>query len=200
MGLMKPEMIFGDWFTIEAREGTLYIPTDLVVPDTLDAGKILDATRDKVKADLEHTLGYRIKELDITEGYGIRLNAPGYMDRTDWEVYDTEVEAFSAFEDNWDYIPLIDHGKVIELLVEEDLLVIVVRLFSKWYARDVFLDSVNDSEAYLIDVVLNGFKGFRDLSAVELFGKIAQFGYLERMEAWRNEMAIEGGLIEVHTV
>jgi hypothetical protein len=34
-----------------------------------------------------------IWEVDIVEGFGARLSAPGYLDCTEWTVFDTEDEA-----------------------------------------------------------------------------------------------------------
>lgn len=31
------------------------------------------------------------------KGYGVRASAPGYMDCTDWEVYDNESDAYDRF-------------------------------------------------------------------------------------------------------
>jgi len=37
--------------------------------------------------------------LDMRKGYGARLSAPGYLDCTEWEVFDTEQEACSYLAD-----------------------------------------------------------------------------------------------------
>lgn len=48
--------------------------------------------------DLPKEPGYRI-DGDIVWGYGARFSAPGYMDCTDWNVFETEEEAEQYFED-----------------------------------------------------------------------------------------------------
>ncbi len=62
------------WYEIETASGeSEWIPAD-------DAGDIL--------ADLAP--GDSVK---IIEGYGARLSAPGYMDCTEWTVFDTRAQA-----------------------------------------------------------------------------------------------------------
>ncbi len=43
--------------------------------------------------------GDRIYNLAIREGYGARLSAPGYLDCTEWAVFDTEQEAKDYLEE-----------------------------------------------------------------------------------------------------
>jgi hypothetical protein len=37
----------------------------------------------------------QIQEIKYIEGYGARMSAPGYLDCTDWSVFDTEQEAYN---------------------------------------------------------------------------------------------------------
>lgn len=46
-------------------------------------------TPEDVLAFTEVPLATQIKSVEVIEGYGVRASAPGYMDRTDWEVFDT---------------------------------------------------------------------------------------------------------------
>ena len=45
--------------------------------------------------------GNKILDIVIREGYGARLSAPGYMDCTEWAVFDTEQEAIDYLEDTF---------------------------------------------------------------------------------------------------
>ena len=40
-----------------------------------------------------------IYSVECKEGWGARLSAPGYMDCTEWAVYDTEEEARAELEE-----------------------------------------------------------------------------------------------------
>lgn len=40
-----------------------------------------------------------IEEIETKKGYGARLSAPGYMDCTEWTVFDTEQEAKDYLEE-----------------------------------------------------------------------------------------------------
>jgi len=39
--------------------------------------------------------------IDETEGYGARLSAPGYLDCTDWVIFDTEQEAIDYLAETY---------------------------------------------------------------------------------------------------
>jgi hypothetical protein len=72
-GFMKPQIIADKWFTAENEWGD----------------------SESVPAEYEHELrdaGFTL-EGGHSFGYGARLSAPGYMDCTDWVVFDTFEEA-----------------------------------------------------------------------------------------------------------
>jgi hypothetical protein len=39
------------------------------------------------------------EQIDQIQGYGARLSAPGYLDCTEWGVYDTKAEAKAALDE-----------------------------------------------------------------------------------------------------
>jgi len=43
-----------------------------------------------------------VERLKIVTGWGARLSAPGYMDCTDWSLYDSEKEAHDELCDQYD--------------------------------------------------------------------------------------------------
>ena len=43
--------------------------------------------------------------IEHVDQWGSRLSAPGYMDRTDWNLYDTEKEAKEGLADIYDLCP-----------------------------------------------------------------------------------------------
>jgi len=74
---MKPEIISGQWIEIDGTAGTFWYPSeDFSIPEVKDAYE-----------------GDEIYETKETLGYGARLQAPGYLDTTEWCVFETEEEA-----------------------------------------------------------------------------------------------------------
>jgi len=81
---MEPEIVEGDWWQIETREGTEWLPADVCQPS--------DAREPIISAQLVH-------------GWGCRLSMPGYVDATDWSVCDTHDEARGLLIDMYDLCP-----------------------------------------------------------------------------------------------
>lgn len=77
-----------EWFEIETNEGTIFVPSD-------------EIRREDIKQDYPGLSGhfddtatdYACCEYTIINGYGARLSASGYMDCTEWSVFDTAQEA-----------------------------------------------------------------------------------------------------------
>ena len=65
-----------DWTEIDGVEGTVWI-NDIIT---------------KEEAERDYYCG-EIYEIRTVNGFGARLSAPGYMDCTDWCVFDTAQEA-----------------------------------------------------------------------------------------------------------
>ena len=82
---MQPQMTEQQWwFYYETKcEGSIWVPAELFSPETL-AKELGD--------DLVGSIG-------VTAGYGVRRSAPGYLDCTEWEVYDDEDDAQAAFDE-----------------------------------------------------------------------------------------------------
>jgi hypothetical protein len=45
--------------------------------------------------------GHRFDSVELVEGWGARLSAPGYLDCTDWCVFDTEEEAVAYLDETY---------------------------------------------------------------------------------------------------
>ena len=78
---MEPQVKLDEWFVYESADGLCCIPYifhwDVERDDILDApGKYF-------------------------VGYGARLSAPGYMDCTDWTVFDTEQGAIDYLAETY---------------------------------------------------------------------------------------------------
>lgn len=97
MSFMQPQIRYGLWVKADFSDGVFFAPADSVSPlpsvgRTLreeDAG--FDDLLDAVSSMLD---GSGVPDsLEVIEGWGARLSAPGYMDCTEWVVLPTEEEA-----------------------------------------------------------------------------------------------------------
>lgn len=94
---MEPEIVEGDWWQIETREGTEWLPADIAPPG------------DALSVQCVH-------------GWGCRLSMPGYMDCTDWTVADTYDEARGALIDMFQLCPrCMREEDVCECTVFDDM-------------------------------------------------------------------------------
>lgn len=85
MVFMMPEITERiEWYMYETDlEGTVYVP----VEDLTEYGHC------RKMFELE---AYHVEKV---EGHGVRLSAPGYMDCTEWAVFDTEKECREYLRD-----------------------------------------------------------------------------------------------------
>jgi hypothetical protein len=85
------------WAIVDTNEGTEAIPIEqlgIVLPADCDnetAEELLD----------DYLEGSRIFSVATKEGYGARLSAPGYLDCTEWAVFDTQQEATGYLEETY---------------------------------------------------------------------------------------------------
>jgi len=112
MSFMQQQIESGQWLAVETRDGLWYLPYD-VCPSSVDM--FLDAVEDGQydedelsatgKCDLLEYLpvfdANHVYSVSRVSGYGARLSAPGYMDCTDWCVFDTEDEARAYLRDTY---------------------------------------------------------------------------------------------------
>lgn len=100
MAFMQRQIQFGQWFAIEG-EGTTYIPADLVSGSYANGTRWSDSDDDTENfCDMREAVKNYVEEnrdditaIEVFEGWGARLSAPGYMDCTPWSVFDTEQAA-----------------------------------------------------------------------------------------------------------
>lgn len=122
MSFMQPQVEFGTWYEVDGPAGTEFVPADLVGefviehPDgssekrlpTLDELQEFDRAEGKLTEVAEANDSCRFPipsaladycenreawRIELTTGYGARLSAPGFLDRTEWCVFETEKEA-----------------------------------------------------------------------------------------------------------
>lgn len=78
-----------EWYKIETTQGTSFVCVE-------DVGKVEIADSDALQPYCEG----EIESWEIVKGYGARLSAPGYLDCTEWAVFDTPVQA-EAYMDEY---------------------------------------------------------------------------------------------------
>jgi len=97
---MQAQVFKGDVLVVETDDGTSYIPGD-------DAKKLMIETRnsspEEVNLAVEEFLGLdegSVSDVSIAKGKWLaRSSAPGYMDATDYSMFDSEEEAWSYLID-----------------------------------------------------------------------------------------------------
>lgn len=105
---MQIEIVFGKWITGDSRMGGFVIPIDLVnekvFRPVLEAAQASDDYSEvlEVIEDYIDPCVHEISDVEIVSGYGGRLSSPGYLDCTEWAVFDTEAEAREYLTDRYD--------------------------------------------------------------------------------------------------
>jgi len=92
------------WIEIDGDNGTTFVPADVVGGGWTDGEEF---TRENDAFDTRRAIvrdyyeGSRIWEIKTRMGYGARLSAPGYMDCTEWSVFDTEQAAQEYLDETY---------------------------------------------------------------------------------------------------
>jgi hypothetical protein len=80
------------WLQIETTYGTEYLPVELV--GDLPGSQFLEPENIKRdSADIQAYCKGKVQSWENIQGYGARLSAPGYLDGTEWCVFDSINEA-----------------------------------------------------------------------------------------------------------
>jgi len=106
MAFMQPQITKDVWLCVDGPCGTEWLASMLWDREYVE--NLLD------HEDHNGLYGYladylennRIDSVEVVEGYGARLSAPGYMDRTEWTVFDTEKEAKAHLCEMYDLCPV----------------------------------------------------------------------------------------------
>ena len=85
-----------NWLRVETTQGTEFIPAELVgdIADCADADD-MPIWFNQVQ---QYTNG-EPQSWETIKGYGARLSAPGYLDCTDWCVFDSVADAEAYLDD-----------------------------------------------------------------------------------------------------
>lgn len=105
MSFMQPQVCRRTWIEVDTPDGTIVLPGDLFtsagiamlhkasINDVSIAGPLL---KDYIPCDIDD-----VEAIEVKEGWGARLSAPGYMDCTEWSVYETEKKAWTVLIDEY---------------------------------------------------------------------------------------------------
>jgi hypothetical protein len=103
MAFMEPQIEQGQWYEIDTDNGITFIPADIVnKADGLTIGQsadMADASWETVEELIRPYCQANPQSVKLIEGWGARLSAPGYLDCTDWTVFETEQEARDYLRD-----------------------------------------------------------------------------------------------------
>ena len=110
---MKPQIEFGEWLEVDGACGIEAVPADLIgglswmkydfdydtdcMEEDSDLRNVLDALEDFIESNLDD-----VTSIQLIEGYGARLSAPGYMDSTSWTVFKTREDAEEFLREEYD--------------------------------------------------------------------------------------------------
>ena len=96
MAFMEPQIEFAEWYEIDGPHGTEFIPADVVGEVTLEH---FESGQPVPKALVDYCENKTAWTVEKREGWGARLSAPGYLDCTEWSVFDSESEATAYLQE-----------------------------------------------------------------------------------------------------
>lgn len=88
------------WIQIDGNQGTTFVAAEDVADSGLLVGESTD-DEDVIERYADYYDGHDIHTIGLIEGFGVRLSAPGYMDCTEWSVFETEKEAQEYLNENY---------------------------------------------------------------------------------------------------
>ena len=87
-----------NWLRVETTHGTEFVPAQELNIETTDTDNAVDHPLfDTVQLYCEG----EPQSWENIQGYGARLSAPGYLDRTEWTVFDTVKECEEYLDENY---------------------------------------------------------------------------------------------------
>jgi hypothetical protein len=89
------------WLRVETTQGTEFLPVDLV-GDLPGSQFLADGVTEENSSDVQAYCEGKVQSWENIKGYGARLSAPGYLDCTEWAVFDTQGEAEKYLDEMFD--------------------------------------------------------------------------------------------------
>jgi hypothetical protein len=104
MGFMQKQITEKQaWIRVETSYGTEFIDAASLGLNVRDSQtkthKLTPKVRESIISLLSEYCEGTIQEWETIRGYGARLSAPGYLDCTEWTVFDTLEEAEEYLEE-----------------------------------------------------------------------------------------------------
>lgn len=97
MAFMEQDIQHGTWVIVDGPMGGECLPQDLV-----GAVKPYNGPKKAIPAALvDYCENREVYSIELKVGYGARMSAPGYMDCTNWTVFDTEEEARAYLDETY---------------------------------------------------------------------------------------------------
>lgn len=87
------------WLRVETNQGTEFLSVFDTGMDWPNSAGLGEEALDTALEQLRDYCEGKPESWDNVKGYGARLSAPGYMDCTEWAVFDTPEEAEAYLEE-----------------------------------------------------------------------------------------------------
>lgn len=101
--MQKQVTVKQSWIEVETTHGTEFLDAvclGLNVRDSqTETHPLTDKERESIISELSDYCEGAIQEWKTIRGHGARLSAPGYMDCTEWTVFDSPEEASAYLEE-----------------------------------------------------------------------------------------------------
>lgn len=165
MAFMVPQFESGEWVEVETTEGVTFIPPGLVtLPDEADFDNDGDFDQegynDAAAEIVRDYIGGEFISVSTRQGVGARLSAPGYLDSTDWSVYDSYAEAVEGIADD-----VLEDGPLFSVIEYSTHFVVRHNVTGDEAAMGDGVDTLFDSDDKAISP---GSEGFVELWAKSL--------------------------------
>lgn len=89
------------WLSVETTQGTWFVNVFDTGLDLANSSSLADDVTEENSGDVQQYVEGTVQSWENVTGYGARLSAPGYMDCTEWTVFNTEQEAIDYLEETY---------------------------------------------------------------------------------------------------
>lgn len=89
------------WLKVETTQGINFVNVYDTGLDLANSDALADGVTEDNSADVQAYCEGEVQSWENIEGYGARLSAPGYLDCTEWDVFETEQEAEEYLKENY---------------------------------------------------------------------------------------------------